>query len=76
MECASQINRATKAALADDIQHTLTDFTLLTATSSLLTHAPPKQTSIVSANEQAMWELLDVEDITFSAGLAPDNMAD
>jgi hypothetical protein len=60
----------------DNTQHTQTDFALLTATSSSFTHAPPKQTPIVSANEQAMWESLDMEDIAFSAGLAPDNMAD
>ena len=76
LERASQINRATEAALADDIQNTRTDFALLTATSSSFTHAPPKQTPIVSANEQAMWESLDMEDITFSAGLAPDDTTD
>jgi hypothetical protein len=75
LEHASQINRATEAALVDDTEHTRTDFALLTASSSI-THAPPEQTRIVSANEQVMWESLDLEDIAFSAGIAPDNTAD
>jgi hypothetical protein len=31
---------------------------------------------MISANEQAMWDSLDMDNITFSAGTAPDDTAD
>jgi hypothetical protein len=75
LQRAVQINQATEAALAGEIEHS-TNFAHLNTSLSTSVHAPPKQTRIVSANEQAMWESLDVDDIDFSAGTAPDTMAD
>jgi hypothetical protein len=75
LQRAIRINQATEAALAEDAADG-TDFVNLTASLSSSTHAPSKQAQIISANEQAMWDSLDMDDVTFSAGTAPDNTAD
>ena len=50
------------------------DFTLLNASSSSVTHLMPKR--IVSANEEAMWESLAMDDVLFDVGVAPDGADD
>jgi hypothetical protein len=74
LQQAVQINQATEVELAGEIEHS-TNFAHLNASLLTSAHAPPEQTQIVSANKQAMWESLDVDNIDFSAGTAPDTMA-
>jgi hypothetical protein len=67
----TRIDRAVDAALAED---RAADFTLLNASSSSVTHLMPKR--IISANEEAMWESLAMDDVFFNVGVAPDGADD
>jgi hypothetical protein len=75
VETLQRATRIDQAAMAEDAEHA-TNFASLTA--SLLSGSAdvPKNPQIISANEQAMWDSLDIDDIAFSAGTAPDEMVD
>jgi len=67
----TRIERAADAAVAEN---NAIDFAPLDASSSSLTPSIPKR--IISANEEAMWELLAMDDVIFDVGAVPNNADD
>ena len=65
------IDQAAEAALAEE---NMTDFAYLNTSSSSAAPSIPKR--IISANEEAMWESLAMDDVIFDAGTTPNNVDD
>lgn len=65
------IDRAAEAALAEE---NMTDFAYLNTSPSSAPPSMPKRT--ISANEEAMWESLAMDDVIFDAGTTPNNVDD
>ena len=63
------IDRAAEAALAEE---NMTDLAYLNTSS--LSAAPSIPKRMISANEEAMWESLAMDDVIFDAGTAPNNV--